>query len=138
MPSELNHQTAIVKDTFAGFPSAFAMKTSHRFFSGFPDLLIKIPGVEPCYVEVKKGTVSKGMVSINTTVLQRKTMEKMKKAGMKVCVWTVIEDGKDYRMLITPPECTKVVLVDIQQLPKKSPGNPWPIHDMIVNHDWEK
>ena len=138
MPSELYHQGVILRDTVARSETAFVIKTSHRFFSGFPDLLIKIPEFDTCYIEVKKGTVSNGAVAVNTTVLQRKIMGRMKRAGIRVCVWVVIEDGRDYYMLITPPECTKVLITDIKSLPKKSPGNPWPIKEMILNHNWEK
>jgi len=138
MPSELHHQRVIVKDVMFGPTTAFAMKTSHRFFSGFPDLLIKIPEFEPCYVEVKKGVVSKGFVNIGTTILQRKFLQRLKNSGMKVCVWVVIEDGKDCYILMVPPECTKVMINNIKSLPKRSPGSPWPIKDMILNYDWEK
>jgi len=137
MPSELYHQRKIINDVLNNFPNSFAMKTSHRFLSGFPDLLIKIPGEDPIYVEVKKGNLVRDHVKVNTTVLQRKTMKDMKYAGLKVCVWVVVEQKPNTLMLVVPPECTKVAVSDSSSLVKRAPGRGWPIQEMIAKHNWE-
>jgi hypothetical protein len=113
------------------------MKTSHRFMGGFPDLMIKIPGEELFYVEIKKGKIIKGMMKVETTTLQRETMKRMKNAGIRVCVWIVIEGKPTHKMVAVPSNCTKVGGIEESQLFHRVIGKGWPIKEIIHQFNWE-
>lgn len=107
------------------------MKMSNHFMSGIPDLIIKVPGHDVIFVEVKKGEVDKdGMVTVKTTPLQRQIMRKMGESGLRVEVWVVIEDDKELAMLRTVPEATKV-LCRLDMLPRRKRGVGWQIEDFL-------
>lgn len=133
MSSELNHQKKIVDDVHDQCPKSFAMKLSHHFMSGIPDLIIKVPGYPVTFVEVKKSTINtKGVVKIGTTDLQRAIMDHMMLSGMHCEVWTVIEDDDGLPMMLrTPPEVTSVVITDKNQLVKRKRGSKWPIENFL-------
>lgn len=133
MTSELNHQKKIVDDVHDQYPAAFAMKLSHHFMSGIPDLIIKVPGFPVIFVEVKKSTINtKGVIKIGTTDLQRSTMKDMMNSGLNCEVWTVIEDDDGLPMMLrTPPEVTSVIVTDKNTLVKRKRGGKWPIENFL-------
>jgi hypothetical protein len=140
MPSELVHQRTIIKDAIADNPNTFAIKNTHRFMSGLPDLLIKHPELDfPAYIEVKKGVLNNTdrNLKVTTTTLQRQTMIKMRKSGLKVAVWVVLEYGSRlFRLAAVPPECTMVHIENLDVLPTRSPGHPWPIKSILQQQNW--
>jgi len=135
--SELNHQRIIINDFKKVFPGAFAIKMSHRFMSGIPDLLLKAPGHEVMVVEMKVAKYRKtGYVPIETTLLQRQTMIAMEKAGLRCEVWVVVVDPSGTYMLRCPPEATRVECT-LEFLTRKERGQPWPV-DQFVNNPVRK
>ena len=133
MASELKIQSQIMEDARSAKTGTYAMKMSNHFLSGIPDLMIKLPGYEVIFVEVKKGDVDKdGMVAINTTPLQRQTMRLMEKAGLIVEVWVVINDDGELRMLRSVPEATKVSC-ELKTLPRRKRGDGWAIEEFLNN-----
>lgn len=134
MPAELYHQRTIIEDTKKTNPMAFAIKLSHRFMSGVPDLLIAVPGHGHAFVEVKRveANIDSESIRIGTTPLQRATLEAMRSAGLRAEVWVAIEDGADTRMLRVPPQVTKLQL-DLRKLPRRKRGEGWPIIEFLQN-----
>ena len=133
MTSELKIQNQIMDDARKLRTDAFAMKMSHHFMSGIPDLIIKVPEYDVILVEVKKGEMGiDGMVKVNTTALQRQTMKVMEESGLRVEVWVVVEDDGDMCMLRTVPEATRV-LCRLDQLPRRKRGIGWQIEDFLKN-----
>lgn len=135
MSSELDHQRNIIKDVKDQFEDAFAMKMSNRFLSGIPDLMIKVPNHPVLFVEVKKGEINKkGIVKINTSPMQRYIMQHMIKSGIRCEVWTVIEEKKDAMMIRTTPEIESLLMMmDMNDLPRRSRGVKWPIEQFLNN-----
>lgn len=134
MPAELYHQRTIIEDAKKISNLTFAVKLSHRFMSGIPDLLLSVPGYQPTFVEVKKvdGNWHKNTIKVNTTPLQRATMKAMTDSGLRVEVWVAIEDGADTYMLRVRPEMT-TIQCDWWTLPKRKRGEGWPIADFLKN-----
>jgi hypothetical protein len=133
MTSELKIQNQIMDDARKLRTDVFAMKMSHHFMSGIPDLIIKVPGYDVILVEVKRGEMGiDGMVKVNTTALQRQTMKVMEESGLRVEVWVAIEDEKEMCMLRTVPEATRVVC-RLDRLPHRKRGIGWQIEDFLNN-----
>ena len=134
MPAELYHQRVIIEDTKKISNLTFAVKLSHRFMSGIPDLLLSVPGYQPVFVEVKKvdANYKKDTIKIGTTPLQRATMKAMTDSGLRCEVWVAVEDGADTRMLRVRPEMT-TVQCDIRTLPRRKRGEGWPIAEFLSN-----
>lgn len=137
MSNELYYQRQILVDAKAVDPDAFAIKMAHKFISGIPDLMIKMPGHDVIYVEVKKGVMTKtGTIKVDTTPIQRATMLKMEKSGIRCEVWVVIDKGYNGSwptMVRVPPDVTSVQVEDPSKLPARVRGTAWPIKDFLEN-----
>lgn len=137
MSTELYYQRQILVDAKAQDENVYAIKMAHRFLSGIPDLMIKMPGHDVLFVEVKKGDVGKtGKVKIDTTALQRSTMATMGRAGFRCEVWVVLPKASSDRwprMLRTSPDMTVVQLHDVDALPARARGEPWDVRSFIEN-----
>lgn len=92
--NELKFQKKIIDEVKRFNRLSYAIKLNNRFLAGVPDLLIKVPGYDPLFVEVKVGKMSRDhVVKIGTTAIQRSTMKKMEQSGLKTAVWTLVENG---------------------------------------------
>lgn len=131
--SELRQQKRVIDEFHKAYPGSFAIKMSHRFLSGIPDLLLKAPGHDVLFVEMKVTKYKKrGYVNVDTTLLQRETMMNMEKSGLRCEVWVVVEDPTGAYMLRCPPEATKVECL-LDSLTRRERGQPWPITDFLNN-----
>lgn len=137
MPDELYYQRQIIKDVKKVCPQAFAMKMSHKFASGIPDLLVKTPKHPIVFIEVKKIEMlpAKGRIKVGTTPLQRKVMDDMMEAGIACQVWVVMEKSYDGTpgpfIVCVHPSAEEVQVFDytIYQRPK---AKTWPIGTMFA------
>lgn len=131
--SELAHQRKVIDEFKKAFPGAYGIKMSHRFLSGVPDLLLKAPGHEAMFVEMKLADYKKkGYVNVETSILQRETMAKMERAGLRCEVWVVVVDATGLYMLRVPPEATRVEC-SLESLAKKERGQSWPMTYFVNN-----
>lgn len=94
MTKEVQYQTKIVKAiTDQG---GFAMKMSHRFLVGVPDLLIKVsPQHLTLVLECKRVVVTAKKAThalVKITPLQFQTLEKMAKAGFVTGVAAIVAE----------------------------------------------
>lgn len=134
MSSELYYQRQILVDVKEADPKAFAIKMSHRFLSGVPDLMIKMVGCDPIFVEVKKGKLTdKGILKVGTTELQRNTMAKMVASGFKCEVWIVIDkyDGVWPAIVRVPHHVESVKVEKGTVLPLRKRGDRWPVLEFV-------
>lgn len=134
MSSELYYQRQILNDVKEIDPKSFAMKMAHKFLSGIPDLMIKMPGHDVVFVEVKKGKPGeRGVMKVGTTALQRSTMAKMVASGVRCEVWVVIDkyDGSWPAIVRVPYHVESVRLEKGTVLPLRKRGERWPIMEFI-------
>jgi hypothetical protein len=131
--NEVEHQRKVIQDFKAAFPKAYAIKMSNRFLAGIPDLMLKAPGHDILFVEMKVTDYKKkGFVNVDTTRIQQETMAKMGMAGIRCEVWVVVTNDDDLYMLRVPPEATRVEC-SLVSLAKKEKRGPWPIVEFINN-----
>lgn len=104
MPDELHYQRVIVTNVkqYGGY----AMKLSHAYLAGIPDLLLKLrEWDQPEVWEVKRVAVTnpaRSIITINTTVLQRQTLDDMRKSGMRVGILVILPSaGRHVTLALT-------------------------------------
>ncbi len=71
----------------------FGLKMSHRHLVGVPDLLLKLPGFDAAFVEVKQATEPRQKLSrvLAVTPLQLAYLQKTSAAGMPSGVLSVVQ-----------------------------------------------
>ena len=95
--TELKFQQQLIDDIKKSHRESYVIKVNHRFLAGIPDLLIKHPHYPVMFVETKLGVVGKsGKVKINTTGIQRSTMDRIGRSGITVAVWTLVQGDNEF------------------------------------------
>jgi hypothetical protein len=103
MPDELHYQSEIVKAV--NHSGGYALKISHRYLAGVPDLLLKPKEwTHPQFWEVKRDDLPVPFrpLRIKATPLQRKTLRDMKSAGLQVGILVVLTStGRSVTLALT-------------------------------------
>ncbi len=129
MATEVYYQSQVIKDTLFTCKGAVAFKMAHRFISGIPDLLIKVPEYPVILVEmklVKFNSLKTRSIKVQTTELQRRFMQDFEMAGIHCEVWIVIEGGKNPEMIRAPYNSERVDLEE-KSIVVRERGQKWPI-----------
>lgn len=129
MISELHFQNQILEDVVNYNPKAWAIKLAHRFLAGIPDLLIKVPDHDVLFIETKIAKPTKNGIKVETTPLQRATMQMMNRAGLKVAVWILVDEVGLVRCTYDVTEMKRWNNV-VTRVRDKG----WPIEELVTNH----
>ena len=129
MISELQFQNQILDDVLKYNPKSWAIKLSHRFIAGIPDLLIKVPDHDVLFIETKIAKPTKNGIKVETTPLQRATMHMMNRAGLKVAVWILVDEVGLVRCTYNVTEISKY-----DNSVTRVRGKGWPIEELITNY----
>ena len=129
MISELHFQNQILEDVVNYNPKAWAIKLAHRFLAGIPDLLIKVPDHDVLFIETKIAKPTKNGIKVETTPLQRATMQMMNRAGLKVAVWILVDEVGLVRCTYDVTEMKRW-----NNVVTRVRGKGWPIEELITNH----
>jgi len=138
MTTELSIQSSLVKEAFA--LGGYALKMSNRFLVGVPDLLVHLPASPTVIVEIKLAVAPTRLttpISVDLTVQQRYTLQKMQKAGVKSgwCLFVANKSGRnpDYHSVFVSTDLTRThVLISELNFTRKR-GDQWPIQRICQN-----
>ena len=129
MATELEIQSRLVKAIKDA--GGFGYKLNNKFLAGPPDLYLTHKDTGPVFIEVKKNF--QGQKNVQTTPLQRVTMQNMKKAGTRCGVAVIIPLPNlfgGYDIYITSN--TESLRIDDSWLMlHKKKGGDWPILEMM-------
>jgi hypothetical protein len=131
MKTELQFQDDIIKAVRKEFPEAYAIKNSHRFLAGIPDLLIHTEDYGAYAIEIKLASMTrKGTIKVDTKGIQRATMKAMQRSGMKVAVWTLVQNRELPFIVQSEYDDVEVEVNDYNTVIKLD--RAWPIMEMMV------
>lgn len=118
----------------------YAIKMSNRFLVGIPDLLIKLPGMQACLIEVKierMPTRDTGHIGVNPTPQQLRNLKMADKAnfasGVLVCCSGIKAGMWNYVPVITRnvdlEHCNRAIF--IRDCLTRVPGGKWHVEEII-------
>jgi hypothetical protein len=129
--SELIFQKQIIDDAKEFDKRTFGLKMNHRFVSGIPDIILKVPNYEVLFIEAKMiRLTSKGVINVNTTDIQRATMRLMARAGFRVEVWVAVS-VVDKQYLVRTAYNSTTLHIDECELIERPRGKKWPIQYLL-------